>query len=292
MRNDQLRVELQNVRNQPGPSGLDWGRTESRLAPPPPGPPGRPGNFGHYLGPHRGGPPGPPGSPHIPHHGSPQLPTPSHKTPKLTVPSFFTGAAKDVDCFLTDCGIYIRIKASDFPSEISKIMFILSYIRGGLADEWVITIYENCENDHPDAPINYRELFDMIKEQFGDPDIQVTAQCHINNLCQGIKTMEEYTKGFRVLMNKTGFGEVALIAIFKNGMDHNILQLIYTKDVLPDDLRAWMLITTRLDRHRCEFNQGQRWSPSTPRTYNVQNQRPQQQQQQWPAQPVLSPGEP
>ena len=145
----------------------------------------------------------------------------------------------------------------------------------------------------------------MIKDQFGDPDLIATAQRKIHVLRQ-TGSVEEYTQEFNIIKGRTGFDETALIAIYKNGLNQTILELIYNRDTLPQNLTTWQTVAIRLGRHREEFRRGQCWAPAQSRwnqnqpRYNPPPNRPQQQQQQQQQRPQgppptnrpLPPGEP
>ena len=55
------------------------------------------------------------------------------KLPKITMPTPFTGLQDDLDCFKAECTLYIRLRGSEFPDDMSKMLFILSYMKGGAA---------------------------------------------------------------------------------------------------------------------------------------------------------------
>ena len=66
----------------------------------------------------------------------PPLPTMT-KLPKITMPTLFTGLQDDLDCFKAECALYICLRGSEFPNDTSKMLFILSYMKGGAAGTWV-----------------------------------------------------------------------------------------------------------------------------------------------------------
>src|SRR6266436_2477092 len=67
----------------------------------------------------------------------PPLPT-TTKLPKITAPTPFTGLQDDLDRFKAECSLYIRLQGSEFPNEMSQMLFILLYMKGGAAGTWAM----------------------------------------------------------------------------------------------------------------------------------------------------------
>src|SRR6266404_104135 len=53
------------------------------------------------------------------------------KLPKIAAPTPFTGLQDDLDCFKVECSLYICLQGSEFLNEMSWMLFILSYMKGG-----------------------------------------------------------------------------------------------------------------------------------------------------------------
>ena len=65
----------------------------------------------------------------------PPLPTMT-KLLKIATPTPFTGLQDDLDRFKAECALYICLQGSEFPDDMSKMLFILSYMKGGAAGTW------------------------------------------------------------------------------------------------------------------------------------------------------------
>ena len=63
-------------------------------------------------------------------------PAPRPKAPKVAPPTPVAGASEDLDRFKAKCGIYFHVRAAEFPSALSQILFVLSYMKGGTAGAW------------------------------------------------------------------------------------------------------------------------------------------------------------
>src|SRR5258708_21001399 len=60
-------------------------------------------------------------------------PVPTPKSPKVATPSPFSSTQDDLDCFKSECSLYLSMRHSEFLDERSNILFILSYMKGGTA---------------------------------------------------------------------------------------------------------------------------------------------------------------
>src|SRR5260221_11571963 len=68
----------------------------------------------------------------------PPPPPTTTKLLKITTPTLFTGLQDDLDCFKAECSLYIHLRGSEFPDEMSQMLFILSYMKGGAARTWAM----------------------------------------------------------------------------------------------------------------------------------------------------------
>src|SRR5258706_13409254 len=60
------------------------------------------------------------------------------KLPKIAMPTPFTGLQDDLDRFKAECSLYIHLRGSEFPDETSRMLFILSYMKGRAAGTWAM----------------------------------------------------------------------------------------------------------------------------------------------------------
>src|SRR5258708_22052937 len=67
----------------------------------------------------------------------PPLPT-TTKLPKIAAPTLFTGLQDDLNRFKVECSLYICLQGSEFPNETSRMLFILSYMKGGATRTWAM----------------------------------------------------------------------------------------------------------------------------------------------------------
>src|SRR5258705_9842516 len=68
----------------------------------------------------------------------PPPPPTTTKLLKIAAPTLFTGLQDNLNCLKAECSLYICLQGSEFPDEMSWMLFILSYMKGGAAGTWVM----------------------------------------------------------------------------------------------------------------------------------------------------------
>src|SRR5260221_7282177 len=68
----------------------------------------------------------------------PPPPPTTTKLLKIATPTPFTGLQDDLDHFKVECSLYICLRGSEFPDEMSWMLFILSYMKGGATQTWAM----------------------------------------------------------------------------------------------------------------------------------------------------------
>ncbi len=66
----------------------------------------------------------------------PPPPPATTKLLKIATPTPFTGLQDDLDCFKAECSLYMYLQESKFPNEMSQMLFILLYMKGGATRTW------------------------------------------------------------------------------------------------------------------------------------------------------------
>ena len=103
----------------------------------------------------------------------PPLPT-TTKLPKIATPTLFTGLQDDLDCFKAECALYICLQGSEFPDDMSKMLFILSYMKGGAARTWATHKIQSILT--PSETLMMMDEFEAeVDLMFADPNWEATA---------------------------------------------------------------------------------------------------------------------
>src|SRR4051812_35678472 len=96
-----------------------------------------------------------------------RLPTPQPCQSLVAKPSDFDG--KDYKLFRRQCAIYMMANRDNFVTSEDKILFILSYMKGGLAGQWAENEYERImEAGYVTA--SFTEFERRLQETFSDPN--------------------------------------------------------------------------------------------------------------------------
>ncbi|KAF8231231.1 hypothetical protein L208DRAFT_1018078, partial [Tricholoma matsutake] len=115
---------------------------------------------------------------------------------KMAMPIPFNGKMQEVEAFCTSCYMYMKGKKDDFPNEISKIIWILSYFQGGTALKWrEVAVREIMNGESPFETAD--ELMESIISTFGDPNKEDPKMFEITTMEQGSKTADEHVQDFK-----------------------------------------------------------------------------------------------
>lgn len=203
-------------------------------------------------------------------------PAPTHITtthdksrePKVANPEFFSGARAALTSFLVQLNMVISLQPTRFGTERTKVMFAGSYLRG-TALLW----FQPYVGQEPADPImdSFQLFCNKLKELFGDPDEESTAERNLYSLKQrGSAT--SYLADFRRYSVLVKWNDEAKMSQFYKGLKETIKDEIARGD-RPKDLEKMIeqaiKIDTRLFERGIEKNQGDgnRGSTFTPRTF-------------------------
>src|SRR5258705_4258753 len=99
----------------------------------------------------------------------PPPPPTTTKLPKIATPTPFTGLQDDLNHFKVECSLYIHLQGSKFPNEMSRMLFILSYMKGGAAGTWVTHKIQQVLNPSR-TPMMMDEVEAEVDLMFADPN--------------------------------------------------------------------------------------------------------------------------
>lgn len=77
-----------------------------------------------------------------------------------------------------------------------------------------------------------------LKARFGDSDPNFLARTRLQKLKQGDKSVHYYNSQFNEHMGLTGYNETALVNQYFSGLDSRILEGIFVRDYIPEDLKG------------------------------------------------------
>src|SRR5258708_4959585 len=99
----------------------------------------------------------------------PPPPPTTTKLLKIAAPTLFTGLQDDLNHFKAECSLYICLQGSEFPDEMSWMLFILSYMKGGAARTWAMHKIQQVLNPSR-MPMMMDEFEAKVDLMFADPN--------------------------------------------------------------------------------------------------------------------------
>ncbi|KAG9221351.1 hypothetical protein CCMSSC00406_0009928 [Pleurotus cornucopiae] len=260
-------------------------------------------------------PPPPPGPPTPPPPAPlvelPPAPQARNYGPKMARPEVFDGERAKCRGFIRNIEVYIFVNAYQFPNEATKVLYLLSYVQGKKVDNWKNTMTTKVlewtrTHVHDEQVSSFRRICHSLQEAFGDPNPRDTAVTALTHLHQGSDTAEDYVMKFNAHKDDTGYNDVALVELFKRGLNAGLLTRIYGRRPLPTNCEEWQDEAIALDRQWREAQAYAKSAPAKPaaktttttapqnqwRPYYQRQTPPQQNQQQQQPQQQASPTPP
>ncbi|KAK3535368.1 hypothetical protein QTP70_010217 [Hemibagrus guttatus] len=132
----------------------------------------------------------------------------------MAQPVPYSGSAEDCNGFLLQCSLVLEMQPHLYPTERSKVAFIIKQLRGQ-ALLWAESLWSQ------NSPImqSYSGFIEHFKEVFGKPSWDSSIREELCKLIQGKLTVPEYALQFRMLAAKSSWNEQALLAAYRQGLD-------------------------------------------------------------------------
>ena len=175
---------------------------------------------------------------------------------KVAKPDSFEGKPETVDAFLAACELVFLANPRKYKYFPSRLMYLLSYVNKGIAQEWKEEILQNLDRyikeiagEAKSSDINalwntYKQKF---REQWKNHSNKEEQQYKLQRLRQGNDTLEQYKIKFSNAARETGYEEQALITYFKQGLKDAIKMRIYGSGIVPKTLDEWKDRATIID---------------------------------------------
>ncbi len=145
---------------------------------------------------------------------------------KITAPTPFTGLQDDLDHFKAECSLYICLQGSEFPDETSRMLFILSYMKGGAARTWATHKIQQVLNPSgmPMMMDKFEAEVDLV---FVDLNQEATAWQKLSMLWQGANSVDELIQQFKVHGPMSRLGDIGLVHHFEQALNSHLRESIY-----------------------------------------------------------------
>jgi len=173
----------------------------------------------------------------------------AQNTPKaeVTAPSKFNGSREAVVGFVNTCHLYTKAMLGGVDNK-EKISWVFSYIQGGVAEVWKDNILDEIEKGTSEVE-TMEELFEKIREEFGEFDEKSRKADELRLLVQGPRTYNKYVQEFRRAARGSGYKGRALIDKFKRELNGTIRKRLAEAESLPSTITEWQERAVKLDRN-------------------------------------------
>ncbi|ROI96441.1 Retrotransposon-derived protein PEG10 [Anabarilius grahami] len=132
-------------------------------------------------------------------------------------PAPYSGSAEDCSGFLLQCELVLEMQPHLYPSDTSKIAFLISQL-SGKALKWADSIW----SQHGAVTQSYSAFISHFREVFGKPITDSSAGEKLYNLKQGSMSIYDYALQFRTLAAVCGWNEQALITTYRQGLEPRV----------------------------------------------------------------------
>uniref|UniRef100_A0A8P4GTJ9 Gypsy retrotransposon integrase-like protein 1 n=1 Tax=Dicentrarchus labrax TaxID=13489 RepID=A0A8P4GTJ9_DICLA len=177
---------------------------------------------------------------------APPVPATHAPTPRLAPPEKFSGESGECRSFIVDCEMHYEQLPSAFPTEKSKVAFMISHLTGRARD-WATAEWSRG------SPIcQSGDWFIEALRRVFDPTTsgRETAR-KLSSIRQGKDSVSDYAIRFRTLATDSGWNSTALYDAFIKGLADSIQDLLVPLD-LPEDLDSLIALAVRTDHRLTE----------------------------------------
>jgi len=167
--------------------------------------------------------------------------------PEVAVPPKFDGRREAVVGFMNACRLYATARLGDVGDK-EKISWILSYVQGGAAETWKDNVLDEIAKETSEVE-TMEELFEKMREEFGEFDEESRKADELRLLVQGSRTWDEYVQEFKRAARGSGYERRALIDEFKRGLNGTIKRKLAEVEFPPSTITKWQERVVKLDRN-------------------------------------------
>jgi len=197
-------------------------------------------------------------------------PTVRRTHPKLSCPPDFNGERYNGRTFFNSCSLYIRLAPEQFQDKQERILWALTFFKGGRAAKWS----ENIFRQEADTGIFPIQTWGEFERQFRLHFFPVNAEADAINTLEGTSyhqgnpTVDDYLDSFKALVSDAGYIDPwTLVVKFRRGLQlgiQNQITIMPYGRLADTDSDAWYTAARRIDQ-ACLANEAfQSVSRSTP----------------------------
>ena len=136
---------------------------------------------------------------------------------------------------------------------MSKMLFILSYMKVGAAGTWVTHKIQSILTPSK-MPMTMDEFEAEVDLMFVDPNQEATAQQKLSGLWQGTSSVDELIQQFKVHRPTLRLGDVGFVHHFEQVLNSCLRESIYRLWPMPRTWVEWKREASILDNQWRRFN--------------------------------------
>ncbi|MGL5783088.1 MAG: DUF4939 domain-containing protein, partial [Plesiomonas shigelloides] len=151
--------------------------------------------------------------------------TPTVTGSPMALPGTFSGEASACRGFLLQVNLYMEMQPQRFPSERSKVAFLISLL-SGRALAWAQALWDS---DSPMMEV-YDHFAAHLREVFSAASGVLSTADQLLSLRQGKDDITAYSLRFRTLAASSGWNEAALLGVYRLGLSPEVKQAMAVFD--------------------------------------------------------------
>uniref|UniRef100_A0A671YIT6 Gypsy retrotransposon integrase-like protein 1 n=1 Tax=Sparus aurata TaxID=8175 RepID=A0A671YIT6_SPAAU len=176
---------------------------------------------------------------------------------KLAPPAQYTGEPGQCKTFLIDCSIHFELNPLAFPTDRSKIAFMITHL-AGRAKAWASAEWGRGSS----TCLSLTDFQAALTRTFDPVTTSWEKAQELSSLKQGSSSVCDYAIRFRTLAVESGWNATALYDIFLKGLSTHIQDLLVPLD-LPTDVDSLIALAIRTDNRLTQLQRQRGRGPAT-----------------------------
>jgi hypothetical protein len=164
---------------------------------------------------------------------------------KLKAPTPYSGKREDLRKFLQEVKFNLLANADAYPSDLDKILFVLSYMSEGDANSWKEEFFESAEQKSAQLGVDltlgkYEDFIKEIEKDFSPYDAPKDAIYDMKEIKLGKGSIEEHVSKFKMLVTKSKLEKNdAVVEYFRESLPIPLQTKIMSLPTPPTTLDDW-----------------------------------------------------
>lgn len=174
---------------------------------------------------------------------------------KLKAPTPFSGKRDDLRKFLQEVKIYLLANGDAYPTDLDKVLFVLSYMSEGDANSWKEEFFDTAEQKSAQdgSPLKlgtYDELIKLITTDFSPYDAPKDAIYEMKEMKMGNMSIEEHVSKFKMLVTRSKLAKNdAVVEYFRETLPIPLQKNIMSLETPPTTLDDWYKWAVKLQNN-------------------------------------------